>query len=446
MRILCIARTERTDDEFLTLVKEHCQKQIPAAEFSEEQWSEFAQKLKYFRADIQEDADIQRLADFMGHDEGRVRVYYLATAPGLYVPIARRLAAVGLADDNSRIVLEKPIGDSLESAKAINQAIGETFDESRIFRIDHYLGKESVQNMIALRFANLYFEPTWRASYIDHIQITVSETLGVEGRGGYYDHSGAMRDMIQNHLLQLLCLVAMEPPARYDAEAVGAEKLKVLQSLRPISGSQVGEYTVRGQYSAGKIDGEDVPAYRDEPTVDPNSTTETFVAIEARIDNWRWHGVPFYLRTGKRMANRKSEILIQFKKVPLELFDSPLQANRLLIGIQPQENLSTRLMVKLPGKGMALEPLESNLNFADGGINSGRRRWDAYERLLLDIIEGDTKLFMHRDQVEAAWRWVDPIIERWQESNQIPQPYPAGTNGPDRAKDLLARNGHLWHD
>lgn len=445
MRVFCIARRQLSDQEFIGLVKSHCQEQIAANEFNDQLWEQFAQKLKYFTADFQQSSDMQRLAEYLDDGGDRVRVHYLATAPSLYVPIARRLAEVGLAGPLSRIVLEKPIGHSLESAQAINQAIGETFDESRIFRIDHYLGKETVQNIMAMRFANLMFEPTWRASYVDHVQITVSETLGVEGRGGYYDHSGAMRDMIQNHLLQLLCLIAMEPPARYDADSVSSEKLKVLQSLRPIGGPQVAAKTVRGQYVAGKIGDRQVPAYRDEPTVAENSDTETFVAIEAQVDNWRWHGVPFYLRTGKRMEHKRSEILIQFKPVPLDLFGGVQQPNSLLIGIQPEESLSSRMMAKLPGKGMSLEPLESSLNFA-GAFGGGRRRWDAYERLLLDIIEGDTKLFMHRDEVEAAWRWVDPIIQSWQHSEQAPLPYPAGSNGPDQAQALLAKNGHHWHD
>ncbi|MEK1941552.1 MAG: glucose-6-phosphate dehydrogenase, partial [Pseudomonas sp.] len=315
------------------------------------------------------------------------------------------------------------------------------FDESRVFRIDHYLGKETVQNLMALRFANMLFEPLWRSGHIDHVQISVCETLGVENRGAYYDRSGAMRDMVQNHLLQLLCLVAMEAPARFDAESVRDEKLKILQALKPIQGMDVHDKTVRGQYTAGKIGGQEVPAYYFEKNVDNDSDTETFVALQVAINTWRWAGVPFYLRTGKRLAKKTSEIVIHFKQVPHLLFDNTLP-NRLIIRLQPEERISLQLMGKTPGKGMRLAPVELDLNLAQAFRQ--KRRWDAYERLLLDVIEGDSTLFMRRDEVEAAWKWVDPILKGWQDNYQDPRPYAAGSNGPEQAQSLLELQGRKW--
>lgn len=444
-RIFCLARRTLEDAEFESLVERHCHAKIAAVDLDSETWRSFVSRLNYLSIDASQSSDVDRLAKRLAHSEGRVMVHYLATAPDLFVPIAQNLARAGLAGPESRIVLEKPLGHSLKSALEINAAIGEVFEESRIFRIDHYLGKETVQNLMALRFANLLFEPTWRAAFVDHVQITVNETLGVETRGAYYDHSGAMRDMIQNHLLQMLCLVAMEPPVRYDADAVRNEKLKVLEALRPISGQDTYDKTVRGQYGAGTVGGQDVPAYYFEKNVDNDSDTETFVAIEAHVDNWRWSGVPFYLRTGKRMSRKTSEILIQFKSVPHHLFSTEGHANRLLISIQPEERISVQMMAKQPGKGMSLAPVDFDLNL-ENAFNQKTRRWDAYERLLLDVIEGDSKLFMRRDEVEAAWRWVDPIIEGWQDHYKRPRPYPAGTNGPEQSNLLLERHGHAWHD
>ena len=336
----------------------------------------------------------------------------------------------------------KPIGHSLESATAINEAIGAVFDESQVFRIDHYLGKETVQNLMALRFANALLEPVWRNGHVDHVQISVCETLGVENRGAYYDRAGATRDMLQNHLLQLLCLVAMEPPAQFEAEAVRDEKVKILRALKPITGQDVQDKTVRGQYGAGRIGGQEVPAYYFEKDVDNDSDTETFVAVQAHIDNWRWAGVPFYLRTGKRMARRSSQIVIQFKPVPHELFSGG-QVNQLLIQLQPDERISLRMMTKSPGKGMRLEPVELDLNLAQ--VFGQTRRWEAYERLLLDVLAGDSTLFMRRDEVEAAWAWIDPILQGWEEHFQAPRPYPAGSNGPEQANSLLAHQGRHWH-
>ncbi|MGQ7816521.1 glucose-6-phosphate dehydrogenase [Metapseudomonas furukawaii] len=443
MRILALARNTLDREGYLALAERRCRAQVARTDFTIETWRTFAERLDYFAMDVSQSADFGRLARHIGPAPDCGRVYYLATAPDLFEDIAAHLAIAGLATPQSRIVLEKPIGHSLDSARAINAAIGRVFDESQVFRIDHYLGKETVQNLMALRFANGLFEPIWRAGHIDHVQISVCETLGVENRGAYYDRSGAMRDMVQNHLLQLLCLVAMEAPVRFDAEAVRNEKVKILEALKPISGQDVRDKTVRGQYSAGKIGGHDVPAYYFEKNVDNDSDTETFVAVQAEIDNWRWAGVPFYLRTGKRLARKYSEIVIQFKPVPHRLFADG-EANRLLIRLQPEERISLQLMAKSPGKGMNLEPVELDLNLATAF--SQQRRWDAYERLLLDVIEGDSTLFMRRDEVEAAWRWVDPILEGWHEYYLSPRPYPAGSTGPEQAHALLELHGRAWHD
>ena len=443
MRILAAARNRLSRAEFCALAERHCRVQVAAADFDPLVWNRFAERLDYCAMDLTQGADFARLHLKQGSTTRRGRIYYLATAPDLVAGISANLAIAGLAGVNTRIVVEKPIGHSLDSAREVNDALGKVFSEAQVFRIDHYLGKETVQNLMALRFANALFEPVWRAGHIDHVQISVNETLGVENRGAYYEQSGAMRDMLQNHLLQLLCLVTMEAPVRFDAESVRNEKVKILQALKPISGLDAQDKTVRGQYGAGTIGGHDVPAYYFEKNVDNDSDTETFVAVQAEIDNWRWAGVPFYLRTGKRMAKKCSEIVIQFRPVPHRLFEVS-QANRLIIRLQPEERISLQLMGKSPGKGMRLTPVELDLNMAD--ITPHNRRWEAYERLLLDVIEGDSTLFMRRDEVEAAWSWIDPIIKGWQESYQSPRPYPAGSNGPEQAHSLLELQGRAWLD
>ncbi|WP_413586071.1 glucose-6-phosphate dehydrogenase [Aquipseudomonas alcaligenes] len=444
MRILAAARNVLNRAEYQALAERRCRAQVARSDFDNDTWASFAARLDYLAMDLSQSAEFGRLARFLGaHACNRGRIYYLATAPDLFEAIAEHLAIAGLAGSDTRIVLEKPIGRSLESAREINAAIGAVFSEPQVFRIDHYLGKETVQNLMALRFANALFEPIWRAGHIDHVQISVNETLGVENRGAYYDKAGAMRDMVQNHLLQLLCLVAMEAPVRFDAESVRNEKVKILEALKPIAGLDVHDKTVRGQYVAGKIGGQEVPAYYFEKHVDNDSDTETFVAIQAEIDNWRWAGVPFYLRTGKRMAKKCSEIVIQFKPVPHRLFEGS-QANRLVISLQPEERITLQLMGKSPGKGMQLTPIELDLNLAQ--VFPQKRRWDAYERLLLDVIEGDSTLFMRRDEVEAAWAWIDPILKGWQDNYQDPRPYPAGRNGPEQANTLLELAGREWED
>jgi glucose-6-phosphate 1-dehydrogenase len=375
-------------------------------------------------------------------------LYFNATSPKLYGPTALSLAAAGLACEHCRIILEKPIGTDYASSVQINEAVGSVFHEDRIFRIDHYLGKEAVQNLLALRFANSLFEPLWNASAIDHVQITVAETVGLEGRTGYYDEAGALRDMVQNHMLQLVALVAMEPPHLFEPNEVRNEKTKVIRSLRPFTAATVAANTVRGQYSAGSAGGIAAPGYNEEKGAKGGSETETFVAVRAEIDNWRWAGVPFYLRTGKRMQARRTDIAIQFKTVPHNIFaaDEPnLQANRLVIHLQPEESVTLEILSKQPGlEGVRLRevPLELSLPKDESG---GRTRI-AYERLLLDALKGNTTLFVRRDEVEAAWNWIDGIQNSWRSTRQLVKPYPAGTWGPTAAIALTERHGHSWYE
>ena len=373
---------------------------------------------------------------------------FLSTAPSLFKPTIDGLEAAGLACPTVRMALEKPLGTDLQSSREINDSVAIAFPEERTFRIDHYLGKETVQNLLALRFANLLFEPLWNAAHIDHVQITVAETIGVEGRGDYYDGAGALRDMVQNHMLQLLALVAMEPPSDFNATAVRDEKVKVLRALRPITAADAEALTVTGQYARGAIDGEPVPGYSEEIARD--SQTETFVALKAQIDNWRWKGVPFYLRTGKRMPQRDTEIFIQFKDVPYSIFASrgaTTSPNKLIIGLQPEESIELRLMAKTPGLdrgGVRLREVPLDIGLANA-FSENRRRI-AYERLLLDLIEGDPTLFVRRDEVEAQWTWIDGIRDAWAQKGITPSPYAAGTWGPSAAIALTERDGVTWHE
>jgi glucose-6-phosphate 1-dehydrogenase len=346
------------------------------------------------------------------------------------------------------MALEKPLGTDLASSREINDAVASAFPENRTFRIDHYLGKETVQNLLALRFANALFEPQWNSAHIDHVQITVAETVGLEGRGGFYDSTGALRDMVQNHMLQLLALVAMEPPTNFDATAVRDEKVKVLRSLRPLTAEDIAAHSVTGQYTKGAIDGQPVPGYSEE--LERESDTETFVALKTHVDNWRWKGVPFYLRTGKRMPLRDTEIFIQFKDVPYSIFASRgavTKPNKLIIGLQPEESIELRLMSKTPGldrQGVRLREIPLDIGLANAF--SEYRRRIAYERLLLDLIEGDPTLFVRRDEVEAQWSWVDGIRAAWAEAGITPKPYAAGTWGPSAAIALIERDGRSWHE
>jgi len=444
-RIIGAARAKMSTDEFRTFVRKALQDHVREDDLVAEKVEEFIARFHYVPVDARSDSGWADLKALLG-DEDRVRAFYLAVSPTIFADIAARLASTGLIRPASRVVIEKPLGRDLASAKALNETIGKYFREDQVFRIDHYLGKETVQNLMALRFANALYEPIWNSAHIDHIQITVAESLGVEGRGDYYDKAGAIRDMVQNHMLQLLCLVAMEPPSSIFADAVRDEKLKVLRSLKRINADNVADLTVRGQYGAGAAEGHAVPGYLEE-LEGGKSETETFVAIKAEIENWRWAGVPVYLRTGKRLAQRVSEIVIQFKPVPHNIFDSEagrLIANRLVLRLQPGEAVSQMIMIKDPGPGgMRLREVALDMSFAD---SFDARAPDAYERLLLDVIRGNQTLFMRRDEVEAAWEWVDPIIKAWADAGLKCRKYTAGTWGPSAAIALVERDGRTWHE
>ena len=442
-RIIGSARTKMDADAFKAFAKSACQKP-EADDWNEDSWKAFEAHLAYVAMDATElDAAWGDLKDVLSGEAGRPCVFYLATAPRLYVPICEALGANDLNGPDVRIVLEKPIGTDLASARAINEGVGKIFSEEAVYRIDHYLGKETVQNLMVLRFANALFEPVWSRSEVDHVQITVSESLGVEERADYYDGSGALRDMVQNHILQLLCLTAMEPPGSMHQNDVRTEKIKVLHALRKFTVSDAAEYTVRAQYSSGVSNGEAVKGYLEELSADKPSKAETFVAIKAQVDNWRWAGVPFYLRTGKRMAERRSEIVIQFKPAPHSIFGEEKQSvNRLVIRLQPDEGVRLFVQIKEPGPGgLRIKSLPLDLSYAE---NFTTRYPDAYERLLMDVVRGNLSLFMRRDEVETAWRWIDGLIEAWEESDDPIESYPAGSNGPSAADFLLRREGRAW--
>ena len=449
LRILGTARSELDREGFANLVSASIAERIPAAERNDAALRGLLDRLDYAAASVDDDASMAALAaKVQALRDGDV-LYHMSTAPKFYGPACAALAAHGVAGAGTRVMLEKPIGKDLASAIAINDSVAMSFDEERVYRVDHYLGKEGVQNLIALRFGNALFEPLWNARHIEQVQITVGETVGVEGRGDYYDDSGALRDMLQNHLLQLLCLVAMEPPAKFDPTAVRNEKIKVLRSLRPIGREQVAHESVAGQYTAGAIDGVAVPGYADE--LGRSSRTETFVALRAHVDNWRWAGVPFYLRTGKRLPSRSTEIYIQFRKVPYSIFGGraagDMRPNGLLIRLQPEERIELDLMSKAPGldrSGLRLAQVALDLDFHEE-FASARKRI-AYERLYLDAIEGNGTLFVRRDETEAAWQWVDAIAEGWRAAGITPKPYPAGTWGPGAAVSLTERHGHGWRE
>ncbi|WP_073980864.1 glucose-6-phosphate dehydrogenase, partial [Erythrobacter donghaensis] len=403
----------------------------------------FLNRLAYQTLDATTLDGYDALAEKVGTPERGLAIF-LSTAPSLFEPTIKGLQSAGLTGETVRMCLEKPLGTDLASSREINDAVAAAFPEHRIFRIDHYLGKETVQNLLALRFANIMFEPLWNAAHIEHVQITVAETVGLEGRVAFYDDAGAIRDMVQNHMLQLLALVAMEPPAHFDATAVRDEKVKVLRALRGVAANE----TVTGQYRAGAIGGQAVPGYDEE--LGKPSDTETFVAIKAHVDNWRWKGVPFYLRTGKRMPKRVTEIVIQFRCVPHSIFagkGATMQPNRLVIGIQPEENITLSLMAKVPGldrEGIRLRQVPLNIAMPDAF--SGAVRRIAYERLLLDLVEGDQTLFVRRDEVEAQWDWVDAIRAGWAADGLTPKTYTAGSWGPSAAIALAERDGVTWHE
>ena len=446
-RIIASARTEMTTAAFHGLVHETLSERPEGLD--DKVWERFRKRLVYVGADATTSEGVARLCPAL--QGAKAPFFYLAISPSLYEKVTVALRAAGLVDDNARIVLEKPIGRDLETSRQINTALGAVFDEDQIFRIDHYRGKETVQNLIALRFANTLFEPLWNNLTIDHVQITVAETEGVGERWPYYDEYGALRDMLQNHMLQLLCLVAMEPPADMVPDSVRNEKVKVLRSLRRFTRMDATERSVRGQYTPGVVGGKSVEGYeaeRGQP-----SGTETFVALRADIDNWRWAGVPFFLRTGKRMPEKRTQISLQFKPVPHSIFGQAstqdLVANRLVIDLQPDEDIKLTLMNKAPGLsqgGMRLQSLPLSLSLLRAYEGPGARRRIAYERLLLDVIHGDATLFVRRDEVEEAWRWVDGVADAWAEAKLAPKPYAAGSWGPSGAFALIERFGKDWSD
>jgi len=446
-RIIGVSRTKLSDADFRKLAHD------AVTEFVEKQYvdkavlDEFTSIFTYIADDVTTEAGGDQLGKVLRPDPDIVRAFYLAVAPNLFEPIAEYLHAKKFYRRDSRVIIEKPIGHDLASSQEINDGVDKIFKEDQVYRIDHYLGKETVQNLLALRFANTLFEPVWNSAHIDHVQLTVAESVGA-GTRGYYDESGALRDMVQNHMLQLLCLVAMEPPASDDANALRDEKLKVLRALKPITNGDVAKNTVRGQYRGVKSETVSVASYQDElPEAKKGSRTETFVALKAEIQNWRWAGVPFYFRTGKRMAERVSEICIQFKPIPHSIFDhaeGAPRANKLIIRLQPDEGVKLMLMIKDPGPGgMRLREVPLNLSFAE---TFTERTPEAYERLLMDVIRGSQTLFMRRDELEAAWRWIDPIREAWDRSSEPPQSYVAGTWGPSGAIALIERDGRTWHE
>jgi len=445
-RIVTVTRREMSRDEHIDLVRTKLQEFLKEGEFDEERFAVFAQQLQLVRIDLGVEESYRTLKEMLDLYPDRERVNYLSTAPDFFGAICKALNHWELITPQSRVVLEKPIGRDLKSSRAINVEVLKYFKESQVYRIDHYLGKDTVQNIMALRFSNRFFMPLWDANNIDHVQITVAESVGVEGRWGYYDDYGAMRDMIQNHLMQLLCLVAMEPPCSLDADSVRDEKVKVLRSLRPMSPVDIETKTVRAQYTPGSSDGEPVPGYREGIGVE-NSDTETFAAIRVDIDNWRWNGVPFYIRSGKRLRRRNSEIVIQFKSIPHSIFANKgrcISQNALVITLQPKESIKLKLMNKIPGltEQMRLQQVDLELN---APLNA-KRKPEAYERLMLDVIRSNPTLFMRLDEVEAAWKWADIILEGWAE-NMVPmKSYNAGSDGPSAAIALIERDGRSWHD
>jgi glucose-6-phosphate 1-dehydrogenase len=444
LKIIGTARSALDVAAFRAMAAAAIEKAVEADRRPADSVASFLDRLAYVPLDASQPQGFAALAAEVA--DPCAMAIFLSTAPALFGPTIAGLAGAGLACSGARLALEKPLGHDLASSRAINDAVAAAYPESQIFRIDHYLGKETVQNLLALRFGNILFEPLWNASGIDHVQISVGETVGLEGRGEYYDGMGALRDMVQNHMLQLLALVAMEPPARLDPAAVRDEKVKVLRSLRPITAATVERETVRGQYRAGAIAGQPVPGYLDE--LAKPSDTETFVAVQAQVDNWRWRGVPFFLRTGKRMPERVSEIIVQFKPVPHSMFGgAPLQANRLIISIQPHEDIGLSLMAKVPGldrDGVKLRPVPLDIGMTDAFADVRRRI--AYERLLLDLVEGRQTLFVRRDEVEAQWQWIDGIRAGWAATAMPASPYGAGQWGPAQAFELMARAGARWHD
>jgi len=445
-RIIGVSRSAMSDTQYRHFASRAIETHVKKENIDAVQVERFLSRLSYIPVDAASDAGWDELKEKIEENPAEVRAFYLAVSSLLLGNIATRLGAGGLVTAGTRIIVEKPIGNDLETARALNNCLGEVFSENQIFRIDHYLGKETVQNLMALRFANALYEPLWNSDHIDNVQITVAESVGLEGRAGYYDNAGALRDMVQNHMLQLLCLVAMEPPSFLDANTVRDEKLKVLRSLAPVDNHNTGACTVRGQYLAGASSNGPVQSYLQD-LGKKSSNTETFVALKINIASWRWANTPFYLRTGKRMAARFSEVTVTFKSIPHSIFDKnsgEVIANRLVIRLQPDEGVKQWLMIKDPGPGgMRLRHVPLDMSFASAF--SGRNP-DAYERLLMDVMRGNQTLFMRRDEVEAAWQWIAPILEGWEQTRQPVHGYNAGTWGPSRSVAMIERDGRTWND
>ena len=446
-RIIGVARDELNHEQYRQLIQQRFENVDLAKRPSPEEFGRFAQLLHFLRMDLSKPEDYARLKDKLVQRNADQVVMYLATAPTLFTLACEQLAAAGLNTAQTRIVLEKPLGHDLASNRKINDTVRRAFSEQQIFRIDHYLGKPSVQNLLALRFGNALFEPLWRRENIANIQVTIAEDIGVEKRGAFYDSTGALRDMVQNHALQLVCALAMEPPISADADAIRDEKLKVLRSLRAWTPEAMGQYAIRGQYATGMVNGEQVAGYRQEPGVSPESTTETFVALRAEIASWRWAGVPFYIRTGKRLAARDAHIAVNFRPAPHAIYNTPLgAANRLVIDLQPRDGLQLHLLAQGQENrrnSQALAPVHLDLDFDK---RFGSERVGAYERLLLDVIDGRLNLFVRSDEQEEAWRWVEPIMEHWRADSRGPRPYAAGSWGPSAASAMIARDGNCWSE
>ena len=448
LRIVGTARSPETDESYRVFARKALERFGGTGRFDAAAVDRFVARLFYVPVDVTTPPAFGAIAAAIGPAADAGLAIFLSTAPSLFGQTVEGLVGAGLTGARTRLALEKPLGSDLASSRQVNGIVADAFPEERTYRIDHYLGKETVQNLLALRFANRMFEPLWNAGGIDHVQITVAETVGLEGRVGFYDGAGALRDMVQNHMLQLLALVAMEPPAQFDAAAVRDEKVKVLRSLRKLDAGTAATHSVIGQYAAGAVAGNPVPGYVDE--LGRPSRTETFVAIKANVDNWRWRDVPFYLRTGKRLPNRTSEIFVQFKNVPHSIFarkGAVAQPNKLLISIQPEENVRLTIMAKQPGldrQGLRLREVPLDIGMADAFADTRRRI--AYERLLLDLVEGDPTLFVRRDEVEAQWEWIDAIRDGWAANAMMPRPYAAGTWGPSAAIALTERDGVSWHE
>jgi glucose-6-phosphate 1-dehydrogenase len=448
LRIVALARRQLSQEAFLALVREWFDDNKDQRPVDESQWTAFTNRLVYFSSDATSGAGLEQLREEYFQDSQRGLVVYLATPPAIFAPVCKALQAAGLVRPSTRIVVEKPLGHDRASFLEINADLCSIFEEEQVYRIDHYLGKETVQNLLALRFSNAFLEPIWNNQYIDNIQITAAESIGVSGRWDFYDEAGAMRDMVQNHLLQLMCLTAMEPPAHLSSTDVHTEKLKVLSCLRPIDDDGARKNTVIGQYAEGAVGGKPVVGYCQEDEAEASSNTETFVAIKAQIDNWRWAGVPFYLRTGKRLPRRVCEIVVEFKQVPHSIFGKQSAAgapNRLLLRLQPEEIIRLELMNKVPGldAGMPLQKVSLDLSVPTASKSTTP---GAYERLMLDVLRGNSTLFMRAAEVEQAWVWVDQIHAAWKRIGKVPQAYTAGTWGPSESIALVARSNRSWFE